>query len=147
MIVLDRTPLIGYLLFTMFRIENIILKNSSEVELVSESGDILKLELEGDCCSGSYFDDNSVLDVKSLLGETLMSVEDSAWECPDKVDGECRCDGDDESTQHSALIVKTDRQSITMMWRNVSNGYYSGWLNMYLNGERISRFSEGKAEE
>lgn len=128
----------------MFIIENIVCESSSTIKLVSADGDILTLHLEGDCCSSSFFDDNSVMDVQSLLGERLMDVTTEAWSCPTPdLNGDCPCapyDGGD--TQHSALIIKTDRQSISVLWRNESNGYYSGYLEMNMNGTEIDRWND-----
>jgi hypothetical protein len=126
----------------VFIIENVVHRTSFDIDLTSADGDVLNLHLEGDCCSSSFFDDDSVLDVKSLLGERLMDVESVAWDCPvPDVNGDCQCStGMDDETIHSALIIKTDRQSITLMWRNESNGYYSGYLECYLNGNKLDNY-------
>lgn len=118
----------------MFVIKSVEVQDSSNVILHSETDNIL-LHLEGDCCSSSYFDDGSVQDIRDLVGERLMSIESVGWTCPDS--DPCQCNGGygDGRTDHMALILKTDKQSISALWRNDSNGYYSGWLETAINGK------------
>lgn len=38
-----------------------------------------------------------------------------------------------ESVEWHCLIVKTNKESYSTMWRNDSNGYYGGTANIFLN--------------
>lgn len=94
----------------------------------------LCIELHGDCCSSSFFDDESVAEVGALRGERLVSLESVAGPEPVVHDfGE---------TQFCALHFKTERSSITATWRNESNGHYSGWAIVAFDGREVwSEFS------
>lgn len=94
--------------------------------------DVLRLQLFGECCSESYFEANSVEDLKALVGETIVKIEKVESAIPEKGGGDI-----DSLTRYSALKITTNKQSITVDWRNESNGYYSGWCTLYLNGNRI----------
>ena len=115
-----------------FIIENII-PSSRRLEFISTRGDSLVVNLIGDCCSLSYFDPASCLDVESLMGETLMDIESNETRSERDVDGA-------EKRIHYALIVRTDKQSVSLMWRNDSNGYYSGWTEIQVNGVEVNRY-------
>ena len=78
----------------------------------------IKITLSGDCCSKSYFDADSLKDIAGLVGEYLVSVEDRFIR---EEQG-----GTQEYSKISALVLTTDKQSVSVMWRNDSNGYYSG---------------------
>lgn len=113
-----------------FIIENVIFsENKTVLELVSTVGDILKFQLEGDCCSNSFFDEDTVLDVKTVLGESLVSADtiEEGTERDDVVD----------EIIHYALKLQTDRQLVTLMWRNENNGYYAGYVDIYFNGQKV----------
>lgn len=121
-----------------FKIENVILdKNNQILTLVSVANDRLDFELEGDCCSSSFFDKDSVLDVKDLLGETLLSCE--------LVETGNEWDEYENKTIHYALKLKTDKQLVTLMWRNESNGYYSGFVDVFINGQSLGFDFHGNA--
>jgi hypothetical protein len=122
-----------------FIIENVIAKNGS-LMLVATSGNIVRVELEGDCCSTSYFDDYSKIDALGLMGERLMSIEDVSRDTPEP-DPVPHLD---EAQEYHALIIKTDKQSITVDWRNESNGYYGGMARLFLDDEEISSDSPWK---
>ena len=116
-----------------FIIENVI-ANDDVLEFVALDGRNVKVQLIGDCCSSSYFDDNSKVDAKGLFGERLMTLESTGRDPgePDPNDEE-----DYPRTLYYALIIRTDKQSITVDWRNVSNGYYRGWTNIFVDGEPV----------
>lgn len=122
-----------------FIIENIV-QTPHQLTFVSSEGQTITIDLIGDCCSASFFDDDSLLDVKGLLGERLMSIEEVSndREYPDDPDGTY-----DDVTLHYAMIVKTDKQSISVMWRNESNGYYSGWVEVSVEGQKLHHYGMG----
>ena len=116
-----------------FVIEN-VLAGDTHIDFVSVDGRVLRIELEGDCCSSSFFDDNSKIDAEALLGERLMGIEEVGRDAPE-VD---QLKSQSESTLYHAMLLRTDKQSITVDWRNESNGHYDGWANVFLDGEHIS---------
>ena len=87
------------------------------IRLTSPEGDTIDLILEADCCSQSFFETRSVSDLESLVGQTLLHLESV----------ESSNVSSDEICWH-ALLVFTDQRSITVDWRNESNGYYDGSL-------------------
>jgi hypothetical protein len=100
------------------------------VTLVSTEGSVLKFELDGDCCSSSFFDEQAIIDFKTLFGHTINTVENVFI-------------GIDESnttgkTDISCLKITTDKESFSFMWRNESNGYYSGSIAFFLNGLKFN---------
>jgi hypothetical protein len=107
----------------------------SFITFVSPDGLRFHVELEGDCCSSSFFDDNSKLDAEGLLGEQLMSIEEVGRERPESDPLRHRTT---EHIEYHALLIRTDKQSITVDWRNESNGYYDGWVNVWLDGQKLN---------
>jgi len=85
-----------------------------------EDGSRVILSLDGDCCSQSTFEKNSLDDASGLVGDELRALEHVSSAIPN-VGGY----GED-STQYSAVKVTTDKQVVVLDWRNESNGYYSG---------------------
>ena len=116
----------------IFIIENVLITDARLV-LVATSGHQVEVELEGDCCSSSFFDDCSKLDARGLMGERLMSIEDIGRDAPDPD----QIPHQDDSREYHALIIKTDKQSITVDWRNESNGYYGGHARIRFDGEEM----------
>jgi hypothetical protein len=90
------------------------------IRLTDDAGSTIELWLDGDCCSNSEFEEQSFTDLCLLVGETLLSVEE--------VDSDIEDEGNE--VVWSALLVRTNWSSITVDWRNTSNGYYSGWFWM-----------------
>lgn len=127
-----------------FIIENVI-ATDHRLTLVATSGHQVEVELDGDCCSHSFFDDHSKLDARGLMGERLMSIEDSGRTGPE-VDP-IAVVNDAESTEYHALIVKTDKQSITVDWRNESNGYYGGTALIRFDGVAVGGWEEPTMDE
>lgn len=80
---------------------------------------VITMKLEADCCSSSYFDDGSVEDLKALEGTTLSSIEDVETGVEPNEYGR---------TILYALVIRTDSIATSILWRNDSNGYYSGWV-------------------
>lgn len=80
--------------------------DDSELVFVFETGEWLMLKLDADCCSHPT----------DPRGNRILSGEGRFGDERDE----------NGSILHHAVILRTDRQSITLMWRNVSNGYYDG---------------------
>lgn len=119
----------------IFIIENVVIADS-RLLLVATSGHQVEVELDGDCCSRSFFDDCSKMDARGLMGERLMSIEDVGRDAPDPDP----VPHQDDSQEYHALIIRTDKQSITVDWRNESNGYYGGSARIRLDGEELGAY-------
>ena len=109
---------------TPFTIKSVF-TSSSSVEIISEEGQSLVIEIDGDCCSSSYFDDNDQADLQGLIGEQLREAED--------VESRISDGGDDPyyTTLYYCVKFTTDKQSISVNWRNESNGFYAGYYSTF----------------
>jgi len=117
-----------------FVIENVI-PGDQCIEFISTQGHRVAVYLIGDCCSRSYFDPDSSIDARGLMGEELLDIESN--EVSTEHDAE-----DAEQRIHYALIVRTNKQSVSLMWRNDSNGYYSGWTQIRINDSEFNRWDD-----
>lgn len=107
---------------TPFIVENVLFNaHKDTLTLTDADGRTIVFNLFGDCCSSSYFDEDTVLDVKDILGQKLVKVSERDVDTVDSADGYGR-------DIISVLILTTDRMDFTLQWRNSSNGYYSGWV-------------------
>lgn len=101
------------------------------MKVVSVNGDTFKTEdgceyrinLDGDCCSSSYFSPEGEEAIRDLAGKTIRSVEHRDGPSSNNPDKKYE---DNDCTIWSFLFFETDQGSITIDWRNDSNGYYSG---------------------
>ena len=117
-----------------FTIAAVILNTDGDnLTFVSTDGVELRLQLVGDCCSHSYFDKDAELDANALLGSTLTSIEYSFVSSADDADGY-------GEIKTYALLLRTDKWSTSLMWHNSSNGYYSGGIDIYINGAEWSSY-------
>lgn len=89
----------------------------------AEDGRKVYLNLSADCCSTSYFDKESIEALEGMVGHTLRRLEEVETDAPEK-----GCTQEDQKVH--ALLVTTDKASDTMLWRNDSNGYYDGYLDI-----------------
>lgn len=109
----------------MLKIEKVEIANDHIVSFVTDKG-VLKVELEGDCCSRSYFTDASIDEIREIEpGEMISFIEESY--SGSKNDGEIK---------YYFLHIKTDKRTLALDWRNESNGYYAGSVNFYWNGPK-----------
>lgn len=140
-----------------FRIENVVIPPGSERALITfEGGQTLGLLLSGGCCSHSFFDHDSAIDLKSIMGQTLVRL-DLVGCSRAPFDGEEQKQGPEDKLFESrvsyagtefnnthelrvdveqlyCLKVTTDKQVFNVFWRNSSNGYYSGELYLSVDG-------------
>lgn len=99
------------------------------VSVDSDSGSIssidgrnIRIFLDADCCSSSYFEDFSSAELQGLVGEILTKIEHV----------ESRMNDIDDDANGSTVIryhglkLTTNKQEIVVDWRNESNGYYDG---------------------
>lgn len=76
----------------------------------------------GDCCSETWFAD--ITGVLALLGGKVIGVEDVRMESVD--DGRTRQDED----KFYGVKLKTDKGFVDIVYRNSSNGYYGGSIEL-----------------
>lgn len=106
------------------------------VVLVLDDGRGLRLELDAECCSRSYFADVHQFD--ELVGARIQAIEER--EGVGKLEP---ADGEGDRITPRFLIFTTDRGYVTVDWRNDSNGYYDGWVvPSLLTPDELVRFSE-----
>lgn len=106
-----------------------VLTELESIRLTLNNGKTLNLDLYGDCCSHSYYTDQALQEAKSLVGMTLVSLDERSGSSPNNKD---ESTGTQENTSWHFLIIKTDKDEITLDWRNDSNGYYDGNVETYL---------------
>lgn len=104
-----------------FRIEQVSMDSKSTTATLWSGAWWVKLTVVGDCCSESYFDANTIETLRGLVGQRL-----DGWE-----DRELRVES---RTIYYALVITTDQGEESLMWRNDSNGYYAGWVEVALGG-------------
>lgn len=108
------------------------------LEFISTKGEILRIELSGECCDRSFFEAHSLDDANDLVGTSIRAIE--KVQLQEKVQfqekGEYKGWDDDYTTYH-ALIISADKLSITLDWRNESNGFYTGYAEIFLNGKHL----------
>ncbi len=121
-----------------FVVENVEFSpGSSRATLHSVDHRALCIDLEGDCCSSSFFDNEAKLDLRDILGHRITRIEDGAF--PEGVTPAPDYEGS-ESTSNHCLLITTDKASISVLWRNESNGYYDGWADLSIDGEKLDRW-------
>lgn len=86
-----------------------------------DNGKILCADTEADCCSETWFAD--IVGVQSLIGGEVRSVEN--LEVPDGDDSRTR----QEYDRFYGFKITTVYGHCDFIYRNSSNGYYSGWLS------------------
>lgn len=94
--------------------------------LHTDQGDVV-LSAEGDCCSESWF--YEVTGLSDLYGHVITGGE--TREAEDATDGITR----QESDQIYGLALEAAGAGrADVVFRNSSNGYYGGWLNVDMDG-------------
>ena len=86
-------------------------------ELVTETHGLI-FETESDCCSETWFAD--IVGVQNLLKATITGVE--ILQLPDPEDARGRQEWDEAY----GVKLKTTKGTCDIIYRNSSNGYYSG---------------------
>lgn len=87
------------------------------VTLTSTDNREIHIELGANCCSSSYFEDNSLEDMKSLVGEIWVKFQAvEAYVTNTDV-------GYDKYASYHALKITTNKQNLVIGWRNELNGY------------------------
>lgn len=95
-------------------------RTSDSLHFETDEGGV-RAQVEGDCCSVSWF--YSVTRLENLLGQRVALFVDA--------DPDCDCEdglGLQEYDQAYAFGIVTPKGVCTVCYRNSSNGYYGGWL-------------------
>jgi hypothetical protein len=93
------------------------------LRLTTDKG-ITIFETEGDCCSETWFAD--IIGVDQLIDRTILSALLVDMDVPDRIDSRSR----QESDQFYCLKLTTEWGVADIIFRNSSNGYYGGNLNI-----------------
>lgn len=113
------------------RIIEKIFMNEDNLKFETDLGTFV-FGVEGDCCSSSYFHD--FIGVKKLLaGNPVVSVKEIELDQDDSKVKVNRNDSE-EIAYYGYEIVTEDPQfgevTSVFSFRNSSNGYYGGWMNI-----------------
>ncbi len=102
-------------------------KGNGSIYLNLANGSALQLAPEGDCCANCYIQHVSGAD--ALRQATVASVEDIESEpTAEELEGEEALDG-------WGHRITTNRGVRSIEMRTSHNGYYSGWLNVFAEGD------------
>ena len=103
-----------------------------DTTLILDDGSRAVFALDADCCSASYFTDGAQF--AELRGATIQSVEerdeDSESAANKAVTTAVTTGGYDVCTKWHFLVFVTDKGHVTIDWRNESNGYYDGQVDV-----------------
>lgn len=108
-------------------------ENRDNAEVSTDSGEHYNFILRGECCSSSYYTADAQW--QELVGAKVLRIEDRSsdqYMRGEQVERVSEWAGAQE-TEHLLwyfLVFVTDRGYFTIDWRNDSNGYYSGWVEL-----------------
>lgn len=91
-----------------------------QLTIAAEDGRKLEINLHGDCCSSTFFDDDARMDVADCLGHTLLKIQEGG-ELPGRTVYE-----DSDVEAYYSLHITTNKADFHIPFRNDSNGYYGG---------------------
>ena len=97
-------------------------ENGTKITFVTDKGKIV-YETFGDCCSYSWFSD--IEGLGSLIGEKVLSVENRE-EWTDDEQKEAESKGSYDCLRLYGILIKTEKGTCDIEFRNDSNGYYGG---------------------
>lgn len=111
----------GFDTFVGKKIGNIYINSKKDTMYWNVDDKWYKVDAIGDCCSHSWFEhcDNG----EAIQNTVLVEFENV---CGDTIDTDY-----DNVIQVNMLKFKTGKGYCTIEFRNESNGYYSGWTEMY----------------
>lgn len=92
---------------------------SDDTLYISTDRNVHVFNVQGDCCSHSYF--YEISNVNQLIGGKVIKIEQISMPDPG-VDTEYEC------IQAYGYKIHTDKGYGLIVFRNSSNGYYGGWM-------------------
>jgi len=101
------------------------------IEFTLDDGDILRYEAYGDCCSSSFIED--IDDLEVLQNATILEVDIESGESKENSLGEYT----DCVSEWTFYKFKTTKGYATLSFRNDSNGYYNGHLELVVGASRM----------
>lgn len=90
----------------------------------TDTGDII-YKAVGECCYETWFAD--IIGVHSLLGATIINIEEISMDNYNVDDGR----GRDDVDKAYGYKLTTNLGTSDIVFRNSSNGYYGGWIEIY----------------
>lgn len=87
----------------------------------------LEMNAEGGCCSSSWIENVEI--IPGAVGSKVVSFTDNYTDTIDSPDHEC--------LQSYQTVISTAHGSISIEYRNSSNGYYGGSLEEAKLGDRL----------
>lgn len=114
-------------------IEKVELGNDTTLVFTTSGGEKIAYYAEGDCCSSSWF--SNITGIKNLLGQTVNEVverEEFSEEEQKKAEEEYKKNNDYEPDVLAlyGFMLKTDKGTCDVEFRNESNGYYGGYCEL-----------------
>ncbi len=110
-------------------LKNVLLSdNKGAIKFIVDNDEEFIARADGDCCSYSWIE--SVESPASILGGVITGITDIEMQDPET-------DGDGYVTVFYGCKIETTKGSITVDYRNESNGYYGGdlkWDGEYFCG-------------
>ena len=93
---------------------------------------------DADCCSETWY--SEIINIDNLINKNVTSVE--RLELPDILqnDGHCR----QESDRFYGILLQTTAGSVTIVFRNSSNGYYGGSYNFVQENDQYNPWKNMK---
>lgn len=108
-----------------------ISEDQTELAFDTDQGEIA-YQTYGDCCSETWFAD--ITGVNALIGGTVSVAEEVDMDGYNVDDGRCRQDYDSAY----GWKIATNKGYADIVFRNSSNGYYGGWIDLMLNPSSYS---------
>ncbi len=99
-------------------------KDQSILAFYTDAG-VIAYEVEGDCCSESWFAD--INGVSALINGKVTASDIVSMDGYNVEDGRCR----QEYDAAYGIKITTDKGYADIVFRNSSNGYYGGWMNKF----------------
>lgn len=85
---------------------------------------VIVYEARGDCCSETWFAD--ITGVGQLIGGTVQTADRVSMDGYNVEDGRAR----QEYDEAYGYKLTTDKGYVDLVFRNSSNGYYGGWIQL-----------------
>lgn len=111
--------------------------NDDQSELVFETNEgQIRYVTDADCCSETWFAD--LIGVEAIINQEILSVED--LEIPESLQDDSRSRQDSDS--YYGVKLTTIKGYCDIVYRNSSNGYYSGDAGYYKEPIDISSWKQ-----